>query len=165
MTLQKAIDIIINRPKWMTYISLAFNLDLWKYRYVGQSDRSIKHLYDSVWYICTLMRLQSFLAMRQTVTLWCWGVCRSNTLFYRWTRQPILYHIDCGRLIPAANGDSTIPDSAETRLKSFCPPFVAAINLPHQGVVDSYKSVLKYKPDVYQLCKITCIAFYRTLYW
>ena len=36
-------------------------------------------------------------------------------------------------------GDKTIPDSAEPRLESFYPPFVAGIDLPHQGVVDSYK--------------------------
>ena len=35
-------------------------------------------------------------------------------------------------------GDKTIPDSAETRLESFYPPFVAGIDLSHQGVVDSY---------------------------
>ena len=35
-------------------------------------------------------------------------------------------------------GDKTIPDSAEPRLESFYPPFVAGIHLPHQGVVDSY---------------------------
>ena len=35
-------------------------------------------------------------------------------------------------------GDKTIPDSAEPRLESFYPPFVAGIDLPHQAVVDSY---------------------------
>ena len=35
-------------------------------------------------------------------------------------------------------GDKTIPDSAEPRLESFYHPFVAGIDLPHQGVVDSY---------------------------
>ena len=35
-------------------------------------------------------------------------------------------------------GDKTISDSAETHLESFFPPFVAGIDLPHQGVVDSY---------------------------
>ena len=36
-------------------------------------------------------------------------------------------------------GDKTIPDSAEPRLESFYPPYVAGIDLPHQGVVvDSY---------------------------
>ena len=35
-------------------------------------------------------------------------------------------------------GDKTIPDSAEPRLESFYPPWVAGIDLPHQDVVDSY---------------------------
>ena len=35
-------------------------------------------------------------------------------------------------------GDKTIPDSVEPRLESFYPPFVAGIDLPHQGVVDTY---------------------------
>ena len=35
-------------------------------------------------------------------------------------------------------GDKMIPDSAEPRLESFYPPFVAGIDLPHQGAVDSY---------------------------
>ena len=34
--------------------------------------------------------------------------------------------------------DKTIPDSAEPRLESIYPPFVAGIDLPHQGVVDYY---------------------------
>ena len=38
-------------------------------------------------------------------------------------------------------GDEMIPDSAEPRLESFYPPFVAGIDLPHQGVVDSYNLV------------------------
>ena len=57
---------------------------------------------------------------------------------YRWTRQRIhntFIVVDrCLRLM----GDKTIPDSAEPRLESFYPPFVAGIDLPHQGVVDSY---------------------------
>ena len=35
-------------------------------------------------------------------------------------------------------GDKTISDSAEPHLESFFLPFVAGIDLPHQGVVDSY---------------------------
>ena len=35
-------------------------------------------------------------------------------------------------------GDKTIPDWAEPRLESFYPTFVADIDLPHEGVVDSY---------------------------
>ena len=38
-------------------------------------------------------------------------------------------------------GDKTIPDSAEPRLESFYPPFVAGIDLPHQGAVDSYSLI------------------------
>ena len=41
-------------------------------------------------------------------------------------------------------GDKTIPDSAEPRLESFNPPFVANIDLPHQGVVDSYNTLSMY---------------------
>ena len=52
------------------------------------------------------------------------------------TKNP--QHLDCCRSIPATHGGKTIPDSAEPRLESFCPPFVAGIDLPHQGVVDSY---------------------------
>ena len=62
---------------------------------------------------------------------------------YWWTRQRIhntLIVLDRYlRLI----GDKTIPDSAELRLDSFSPPFVAGIDLPHHGVVDSYN--LKYR--------------------
>ena len=42
-------------------------------------------------------------------------------------------------------GDKTIPDSAEPRLESFYPPFVAGIDLPHQAVVDSY-NLTRYIP-------------------
>ena len=35
-------------------------------------------------------------------------------------------------------GIKTIADSAEPHLESFYPPFLAGIDLPHQGVVDSY---------------------------
>ena len=34
--------------------------------------------------------------------------------------------------------DKMIPDLVEARLKLFYPPFVAGIDLPPQGVVDSY---------------------------
>ena len=39
-------------------------------------------------------------------------------------------------------GDKMIPDSTEPGLESFYPPFVAGIDLPHQGVVDSYNTSL-----------------------
>ena len=41
----------------------------------------------------------------------------------------------------ATHGDKTIPDSAEPRLESFYPPSVAGIDLPHEGVVDSYNLI------------------------
>ena len=40
-------------------------------------------------------------------------------------------------------GDKTIPNSAEPRLESFYPPFVAGIDLPNQGVADSYNLYCK----------------------
>ena len=39
-------------------------------------------------------------------------------------------------------GDTTIPASAEPRQKSFYPPLVAGIDLPHQREVDSYNPFL-----------------------
>ena len=49
-------------------------------------------------------------------------------------------------------GDKTIPDSAEPRLESFYPPFVEGIDLPHQGVVDSYNL----RNHVYVNTAMTC---------
>ena len=34
-------------------------------------------------------------------------------------------------------GEKTIPDSAESHLELFYPPFVVSIDLPHQDVMDS----------------------------
>ena len=55
-----------------------------------------------------------------------------------WTRQRIHNTLIAVDLYLRLIGDKTIPDSAEPRLESFYPPFVAGIDLPHQGVVDSY---------------------------
>ena len=43
-----------------------------------------------------------------------------------------------------------IPYSAEPRLESFYPPFVAGIDLPHQSVADRYLRRMGYKtiPDL-----------------
>ena len=55
-----------------------------------------------------------------------------------WTRQRIHNTlIVVGRYLRLM-GDETIPDAAEPRLESFNPPLVTGIDLPHQGVVDSY---------------------------
>ena len=56
---------------------------------------------------------------------------------YWWTRQRIHTLLVVDRYLRLM-GDKTIPDSAEPCLESFYPPFVAGIDLPHQGVVDSY---------------------------
>ena len=57
---------------------------------------------------------------------------------YGWTRQRIHNTLIAVDRYLRLMGDKTIPDSAEPRLESFCPPFVAGIDLSHQGVVDSY---------------------------
>ena len=60
---------------------------------------------------------------------------------YWWTGQRIhntLFAVD--RYLRLM-GDKTIPDSAEPCLESFYPPWVAGIDLPHQGVVDSYSLI------------------------
>ena len=54
------------------------------------------------------------------------------------TRQRIHNTLIVVDRYPKLMWDKTIPDAAEPRLESFYPPFVAAIDLPHQGVVDSY---------------------------
>ena len=55
-----------------------------------------------------------------------------------WTRQRIHNTLIVVDRYLRHMGDKTIADSAEPRLESFYPPFVAGIDLPHQGVVDSY---------------------------
>ena len=59
-------------------------------------------------------------------------------LFNWWTRQRIHNTLIVDDRYLRLTGDKTIPDSVEPRLESFYPPFVADIDLPHQGVVDSY---------------------------
>ena len=58
--------------------------------------------------------------------------------FYQWLRQRIRNTFFVVDRYLWLMGDKTIPDSAEPRLESFYPPFIAGIDLPHQGVVDSY---------------------------
>ena len=57
---------------------------------------------------------------------------------YWWTRQRIHSTLIVVDRYLRLMGDKTIPDSVEPRLESFYPPFVAGIDLPHEGVVDSY---------------------------
>ena len=71
------------------------------------------------------------------LTLKCTCIC-----VYWWTRQRIHNTLIVVDRYLRLMGDKTIPDSAEPRLESFYPPFVAGIDLPHQGVVDSYNLCL-----------------------
>ena len=56
---------------------------------------------------------------------------------YWWTIQRIHNTVVVVDRYLRLMGGKTIPDSTEARLESFYPPFVAGIDLPHQGVVDS----------------------------
>ena len=60
---------------------------------------------------------------------------------YWWTRQRIHNSLIVVDRYLRLIGDKTIPDEAPPSLESFYPPFVAGIDLPHQGVVDSYSLV------------------------
>ena len=60
------------------------------------------------------------------------------SLVYWWMRQRIYNTLIVIDRYLRLMGDKRIPDAAEPRLESFYPPFVAGIDLPHQGVVDSY---------------------------
>ena len=79
--------------------------------------------------------------VRQPTKRRCSCVLTKNSTFicvYWWTRQRIHNTLNVVDRYLRLMGDKTIPDSAEPRLESFYPPFVAGIDLPHQGVVDSY---------------------------
>ena len=60
---------------------------------------------------------------------------------YWWTTQRIHNTLIVVDRYLRLMGDKTIPDLAEPRLESFYPPFVAGIDLSHQGVVDSYNRI------------------------
>ena len=57
---------------------------------------------------------------------------------YWWTRQRIHNTSIVVDRYLRLMGYKMIPDSAEPRLESFHPPWVAGIDLPHQGAVDYY---------------------------
>ena len=94
--------------------------------------------------------------VRQPTKRWCSCVLTLKYTFicvYWWTRQRIhntLIEVD--RYLRLM-GDKTTPDSAEPRVESFYPPFVAGIYLPHQGVVDSY-DLNKCSHSVAMLCLV-----------
>ena len=74
----------------------------------------------------------------ETPTFLCLTLKYTFICVYWWTRQRIHNTLIAVDRYLRLMRDKTIPDSAEPRLESFYPPFVAGIDLPHQGVVDSY---------------------------
>ena len=77
---------------------------------------------------------------------------------YWWTRQRIHNTLIVVDRYLRLMGDKTIPDSAEPRLESFYPPFVAGIDLPHQGVVDSYSPI---HSAVWDKCRVSEINWFQ----
>ena len=78
--------------------------------------------------------------MRQFMKRWYCCVSTLKYTFigvYWWTRQRIHNTLIVVDRYLRLMGDKMIPDSAEPRLELFYPPFVAGIDLPHQGVLDS----------------------------
>ena len=73
---------------------------------------------------------------------------------YWWTRQRIHNTLIVVDRYLRLMGDKTIPDEVEPRLESFYPPFVAGIDLPHQGVVDSYSLIHPGVQDKHRMSQI-----------
>ena len=125
---QKASDVTINRPNWMTYLSLAFNWYLWAYRYVWQrfqrtTPRSTPtQLRLICFYIdATTVLMDGMHHSAQQITILCIAYghmqLRANSLFGwgRWDKRQhtgiaMFYvkirfvtnaqHSDCGKSIP-----------------------------------------------------------------
>ena len=57
---------------------------------------------------------------------------------YWWTRKRINSTLIVVDRYLRLMGDKTIPDEVPSSVESFYLPFIADIDLPHQGVVDSY---------------------------
>ena len=89
-------------------------------------------------------------------TLKCTFIC-----FYWWTRHRIHNTLIVVDRYLRLMGDKMIPDSAEPHLESFYPPFVAGIDLPHQGVVDLYN--LLYTLTYQDICSHNDNLIYWTL--
>ena len=78
---------------------------------------------------------------------------------YWWTKQRIHNTLIVVDRYLRLMGDKMIPYSAEPRLESFYPPFVAGIDLPHQGVVDSYSLIQWAMRDK---CRVSVIDWCHT---
>ena len=87
---------------------------------------------------------------------------------YWWTRKRIHYTLIAVDRYLRLMGDKTIPHSAEPRLESFYPPFVAGIDLPHQGVVRNIYPVSGllhwHKDNRINLTKPCCAVFYTDIF-
>ena len=70
---------------------------------------------------------------------WLFQCLYVKLCFCQWTGQRIHNTLIVVDRYLRIKGYKAIPDSAEHRLKSFYPSFVVGIDLPYQGVVDSYK--------------------------
>ena len=88
----------------------------------------------------------------RVLTVKCTFIC-----IYWWTRRRIQNTLIVVDRYLRLMGDKTIPDSAEPRLESFYPPFVAGIDLPHQGVVDSYSL----RRERWSFRHITCLKLIK----
>ena len=104
----------------------------------------------------------------QTPTFLCFNL-KKNTFIcvYWWTRQRIHNTLIVVDRYLRLMGDKTIPDSAELRLEWFYPPFVAGIDQPHQGVVDSYihcPSYCSWQCPRHASCEGWCPVFCRLLW-
>ena len=85
---------------------------------------------------------------------------------YSWMRQRIHNTLIVVDRYLRLVGDKTIPDSPEPHLESFYPPFVAGIDLPHQGVVDSYNLIHLGVQDKFQVSEIDgSQTRYETAFW
>ena len=102
--------------------------------------------------------------VRQPTKHWCSFVLTLKYTYicvYWWARHRIHNTLIVVDRYLRLMGDKTIPDSAEPRLESFYPPFVAGIDLPHQGVVDSYSLI---HSAIWDQCQVSEIN-YPTLGW
>ena len=98
--------------------------------------QSCENLYSSQPYFLIWMTM-----VRQPTQCWCSCVLTLNYTYicvHWWTRQRIHNTLSVVDQYLQLMGDKMIPDEAEPHLELFYPPFVAGIDLPRQGVVDSW---------------------------
>ena len=85
---------------------------------------------------------------------------------YLWTRLRINNTLIAVDRYLRLMGDKTIPDSAEPRLESFYPPFVAGIDLPQIQIQDSDSIYFIHKVTIWHISSATSIKAHKaTSYW